>query len=83
MLKLALVAGLRIGTSIEKLVQVFHRILDLKHGPGFLPGALLFNEFSLLPAPKAASLPLHPMNLLFHILPPAYYEARKIAASCR
>ncbi len=37
-------AGFRIGIHVEMIVQVFHRILDLKHGPGFLPGAHLFRK---------------------------------------
>jgi hypothetical protein len=37
-------AGFAFGTAIEMIVQVFHRILDLKHGPGFLSGTLFFYE---------------------------------------
>ena len=42
MLKPALVADCSSGTVIENIVQVFHRILDLKHGLGFYPGFFCF-----------------------------------------
>ena len=42
LLKRSLGAGFTIGMLVEMIVQVFHRILDLKHSPGFLPGALNF-----------------------------------------
>jgi hypothetical protein len=35
-------SGFVFGIPIEMIVQVFHRILDLKHGPGFLSGAHFF-----------------------------------------
>jgi hypothetical protein len=37
-MKPALVAGFVFGMPIENKDQVFHRILDLKHGLGFYPG---------------------------------------------
>jgi hypothetical protein len=43
-LKSALDAGLVIGTPIENIVQVFHRILDLKHGLDFYPGLFYFDN---------------------------------------
>ena len=38
MLKPAVVARFLFGIPIENKDQVFHRILDLKHGLGFYPG---------------------------------------------
>jgi hypothetical protein len=49
MLKPALVADCSSGTVIENIVQVFHRILDLKHGLGFYPGFFLFRIAGLYP----------------------------------
>ena len=42
LLKPAPRAGFQFGMPIEMIVQVFHRILDLKYGLGFYPG--LFKE---------------------------------------
>ncbi len=44
MLKPALGVHFIIGTHIENTVQVFHRILDLKHGPDVYPGLVVYGN---------------------------------------
>ena len=48
MLKPAVGAGFLFGIPIENKDQVFHRILDLKHGLGFYPGFFYYSTLVII-----------------------------------
>ncbi|HUQ66577.1 MAG TPA: hypothetical protein VM101_10495 [Flavitalea sp.] len=66
-MKATLAADLEIGMRIENTLQVFHRILDLKHGLGFYPGFFLsyLSFVAGLPDNVNQNIPCYTLSLFF------------------